>query len=304
MQFAISQHSRSGPRPYNQDRVAYSYSKEALFIAVADGMGGHRHGELAAQLAIQVMTEAFQKEAKPLIAEPDRFLLDHINRVHEAIEGLTHDNHLEDSPRTTVVVALVQNNMLYCAHVGDSRLYHFRKGQKIFCTEDHSVVQSLLQKGLIQKEALLTHPERHKIYSCLGGDVLPIIALSKPMPMQAGDILLLCSDGLWTVLNDQDIAKILHAGSVTESVPKLLEIAESLCDATGDNMSAVGLKWGVSMQHSAAVSTAKMSFESTTTVLNTQLLGQNETLDVEDLSDDDIDLAIAEIQSAINKHKS
>lgn len=304
MQFSISQHSRQGPRPYNQDRVAYSYSKESILVAVADGMGGHRHGELAAQLAIQIMTEAFQKQAKPSIPEPDRFLLDHINAIHEAIEGLKTSNALEDSPRTTIVVALIQNNTLYCAHVGDSRLYHFRKGDQIFCTEDHSIVQVLFNKGTIDKAEMLTHPERHKIYSCLGGDVLPQITLSKPMPLKASDLILLCSDGLWTVLNDQVIAKILHAGSINESVPKLLEIAESLCDANGDNMTAVGIKWGAQANQQSAVSTEKMGFESTTTILNTTLLTSTPHTNNNDLSDADIDAAIAEIQRAINKHKA
>lgn len=304
MQFVISQHSRQGPRAHNQDRVAYSYSKEALLMVVADGMGGHRHGELAAQLAVQMMTEAFQAEAKPVVAEPDRFLTEHISHIHEAIERLKISHALEDSPRTTVIIALIQNDTLYCAHVGDSRLYHYRKGRTLFRTDDHSIVQMLFQKGLIEKEDMLSHPERHKIYSCLGGEVIPQISLAKPIELRAGDLILMCTDGLWSVINDQDIAKIFHAGSVSEAVPKLLEIAESLADEKGDNMSAIGLQWGPAQAARAAVSTAHMGFESTTTILNTVLLDQHQQLASDDLSDEDIDLAIAEIQSAINKSKT
>ena len=150
MKFTIFQNSLQGPRPYNQDRLAYSYSKDALLLVVADGMGGHKHGEIAAQLAVTTMTEAFQRLAVPMLSSPAKFLIEHIQQVHDMIDQLTQEREMLESPRTTIVAAVVQRGVLYCAHVGDSRLYHFRDGHLLYRTEDHSIVQSLYNKGMIE----------------------------------------------------------------------------------------------------------------------------------------------------------
>ena len=196
MKFTIFQNSRQGPRQYNQDRLAYSYSKDALLLVVADGMGGHRHGEIAAQLAVTTMTDAFQRLAVPTLSSPAKFLIEHIQQIHDMIDQLTQERELVESPRTTIVAAVVQRGVLYCAHVGDSRLYHFRDGHLLYRTEDHSIVQSLYSKGMINKDDMTTHPYRHKVYSCLGGDVPPKIDLSDRHELAEGDTILLCTDGV------------------------------------------------------------------------------------------------------------
>lgn len=145
MKFTIFQNSRQGPRQYNQDRLAYSYSKDALLLVVADGMGGHRHGEMAAQLAVSTMTDAFQRLAVPTLSSPAKFLIDHMQQIHDMIDQLTQERELMESPRTTIVAAIVQRGVLYCAHVGDSRLYHFRDGHLLYRTEDHSIVTMRLK---------------------------------------------------------------------------------------------------------------------------------------------------------------
>lgn len=306
MKFTIYQHSLPGPRPYNQDRLAYSYSKDALLLILADGMGGHRHGEIAAQLAVAAITDAFQNQALPTLPDPAKFLHDQFLKVHDAIHSLAFEHNLEDSPRTTLVAAILQDNMLYYLHAGDSRVYHFRRGQLLFCTEDHSIVQMLIKRGMITPDQASTHPEKHKVYNCLGGERMPQLEMPQPRDLRDGDTLLLCSDGVWSVLNDKDIAKILHAGSITESVPKLLEIVNALCGPEGDNMSAIGLQWGDRSNSQEAVSTATMSLGATTTIINPvthqKPLGQKD--DDSDLSDDEIERAILEIQRAISKSDS
>lgn len=304
MKFTIHQGSRQGPRPYNQDRLAYSYSKDALLIVLADGMGGHRHGEVAAQLAVKTLTDAFQEEATPALNNPAGFLKHTIQQVHDAIGVLTEANDMLEAPRTTIVAAVLQDNHLYCAHVGDSRLYHFRQGKLQYKTEDHSVVQMLYRRGQLEKEAMLTHPNRHKIYNCLGGDKQPLIDLAQTSNLLEGDTLLLCSDGLWTVLDDTEIADILHGGTVTDTIPELLEEADFRSQVEGDNMSAIGLQWGDPHHHLLAVSTITMPLSATTTIMNplTQQLTQNENGEATaDLTDDEIENAIAEIQAALKK---
>lgn len=306
MKFTIYQSSRQGPRAYNQDRLAYSYSKDALLMVLADGMGGHRHGEVAAQLAVKTLTEAFQRLAMPTLPSPAKFLTDHIQQVHDMIENVRQEKDYLESPRTTIVAAIIQRNTLYCAHVGDSRLYHFREGHLLFRTEDHSIVQSLYRKGLISKDEMATHPYRNKIYNCLGGENVPQIDLSDKHELQDGDIIMLCTDGIWNVIDDKTIRMILTSGPINETVNHMLETAEKNSDHTGDNMSAIGVQWGDRAHNPAAVSTMTMPLDQTTTIVNptTHPSRPPESADVEDLTDDDIEKTIAEIQNALNKSKA
>lgn len=307
MKFTIFQNSRQGPRQSNQDRLAYSYSKDALLLVVADGMGGHRNGEVAAQLAITTMTEAFQRLAVPALSSPAKFLIDYIQQVHDMIDQLTQEREMLESPRTTIVAAVVQRGVLYCAHVGDSRLYHFRDGHLLYRTEDHSIVQSMYNKGLINKDEMTTHPYRHKVYSCLGGDTPPKIDLSDRHELAEGDTILLCTDGVWGAVADEQIKRLLNSPSITDSITALLNEAESVSQEQGDNMSAIGLQWGDKQSSSLAVSTITMALGSTTTIMNplTDPDHQNQP-DVAsgiDFTDDEIESTIEEIQQALRKTK-
>ena len=302
MKFSIYQNSRQGPRNYNQDRLAYSYSKDALLLVLADGMGGHRNGEVAAHLAVKTLTDAFQRLAVPFLSSPAKFLIDHIQQVHDMIDNVTQTDELIESPRTTIVVAIIQRGFLYCAHVGDSRLYHFRDGHLLFRTEDHSVVQSLYKKGMITKEEMATHPYKNKIYNCLGGETPPQIDLSDRFELLEGDTILLCTDGVWGVLSDVQIKDIIQQNIViADATNKLMDSAEFASDERGDNMSAIGLQWGDRQQSVDTVSTQLMPLGETTTIMNTVQRQNHDETDLNDLSDDDIENTIAEIQNALNK---
>ncbi|MDP2229412.1 PP2C family serine/threonine-protein phosphatase [Methylotenera sp.] len=307
MKFTIYQNSLQGPRQYNQDRLAYSYSKDALLLVVADGMGGHRHGEIAAQLAVTTMTDAFQRLAVPTLSSPAKFLIEHIQQVHDMIDQLTQEREMLESPRTTIVAAVVQRGVLYCAHVGDSRLYHFRDGHLLYRTEDHSIVQSLYSKGIINKDDMSTHPYRHKVYSCLGGDIPPKIDLSDRQELAEGDTILLCTDGVWGAVADGQIKHILNRPSITDGITALLNKAESASQEQGDNMSAIGLQWGDKQSSNLAVSTISMAMGTTTTIMNpitnpNQQNQQDGATDI-DLTDDEIESTIEAIQQALLKTK-
>lgn len=306
MKFTIYQNSRQGPRPHNEDRLAYSYSRGALLMVVADGMGGHRHGEIAAELAVKTLTESFQNLAIPTLANPIKFLEEHILQVHDALDSMALRNNLADAPGTTVVAAVLQNDKLYTAHAGDSRLYHFRNGQAIFRTEDHSVVQMLYRKGQIRQEEMAGHPDLHVIYNCLGSERMPDVELTGPHKLMDGDIIFLCSDGVWTTMDDAAMASLLFSGNIQDSVPELLDKAESLCGKSGDNMSAVGLQWGSRQSGRPAISTATMPLGMTTTMINP--IGhlaelQKNAHAPDELSDEEIEKKILEIQSAIRKSR-
>ena len=302
MKFTIYQNSRQGPRPYNQDRLAYSYSKDALLLVLADGMGGHRNGEVAAQLAVKTLTDAFQRLAVPSLSSPAKFLIEHIQQVHDMIENVTQTEEYIESPRTTIVAAIIQRNYLYCAHVGDSRLYHFRNGHLLFRTEDHSVVQSLYKKGMISKEEMATHPYKNKIYNCVGGETPPQIDLADRHELVEGDTILLCTDGVWGVIDDQQIKEIIQRNSdITAVTNDLMDSADFASDERGDNMSAIGLQWGDRLTGQTAVSTQLMPLGETTTIMNPvthQIIDGGNPME---LSDDDIENTILAIQSALNK---
>ncbi len=304
MKFAIFQQSRQGGRKYNQDRLAYSYSKDAVLMVVADGMGGHFHGEVAAQITVQMITEMFQKHAQPHIKDPHRFLSASMIAGHEAILDYTEKHKLMESPRTTCVAAVIQQGNAYWAHVGDSRLYMFRGMRLITRTKDHSKVQQLFDDGKISEAEMFTHPERNKIYNCLGGFLPPEVDLAKRMPIRDGDTLLLCTDGVWSVLAEAEIASIIDTYTITRAVPELLDHAEFRGGEDGDNLSAVGMTWGEPHKqglHHETVSTAQMPLEDVTTRLDPfSVTGEGGVRPA--VSEDDIERAIQEIQNAIKKY--
>lgn len=300
MKFSISQASRQGARRYNQDRLAYAYGRDSLLMVVADGMGGHFHGELAAQIAVQLLTDAFQKHADPLLPAPQEFLHDSLLAAHHGINDYTLAHRLAEFPRTTCVACIVQDGVAYWAHVGDSRLYYFREGKLRFRTRDHSVVQRMFEEGQISAGEMTTHPDRNKIYSCLGGGVFPEIALSQENAMRENDVILLCSDGLWGQLEFDEIAAILDTFPLAAALPELMDNAELRGGRTGDNLSAIAMRWGDERRFfsdramSAATVPLGGSFSSLQPFHNTD----NEA----PLSSGEIELAVAEVQSIIRKY--
>ena len=195
MEFSIFQETRRGGRKVNQDRVGYIYTREALFVVVADGMGGHVGGEIAAHIAVRLLLERFQQEAKPVLQSPVLFLQNAFKAVHTALGEYAQRFRLVDSPRTTCVACVIQDDAAFWAHAGDSRLYHIRRDILQARTRDHSKVQYLLDNGVITPAEAEHHPDRNKVFSCLGGAFEPTLDFSPRVPLQSGDVLVLCTDG-------------------------------------------------------------------------------------------------------------
>ena len=300
MKFTIYQRSRIGGRKYNQDRIAYSYSRDALLMVLADGMGGHLHGEVAAQFAVQLISESFEKHANPKIKEPQLFLEYAFINAHHAILSYASNHHLLDTPRTTCVACIVQDNTAYWAHVGDSRLYLFRGPKLVTRTRDHSKLQALLDNGSISHEEAAAHPERNKIYNCLGGMGPPEVELSKKTRLRNGDTFLLCSDGLWSPLTDNEMAAVVSGNPIIQAVQGLMDRAESREGEKSDNLSAIGMTWSEDSRATPdlEVSTQTMPVNSFTT----QISSFNSRHDAPAVTDEEIEEAIAEIQKTINKY--
>jgi serine/threonine protein phosphatase PrpC len=305
MQFTIFQDSRIGARRVNQDRIAYTYGRDTLLLVVADGMGGHTGGEIAAQICVRLFIERFQREAKPILINPFKFLQDSMTRAHEALVSYANQFSMLETPRTTCVAAVVQAGHAYWAHVGDSRLYLYRDARVIGETKDHSKVQYLVDQGLIAATDVARHPDRNRIFSCLGGLVDPVIDLGKRTPLHNGDLIVMCSDGLWGVLSKEEIVTWLASQPILQSAPQMMREAERRAGADGDNLSAIVVRWGPET----------LPDEPSTTITETLGLGEFETqIDrtltltdrtgpQRDLTDDEIERAITEIQSTIRRYR-
>jgi serine/threonine protein phosphatase PrpC len=298
MKFSIYQESRIGARRSNQDRVAYCYSRDALVMVVADGMGGHLHGEIASQITVQFIAEAFQREARPKLADPVRFLLEAITNAHHAILDYTEARGLLETPRTTCVACAVQEGVGYWAHVGDSRLYHLRDGLVEAQTKDHSRVQMLVDLGRIREDAVAVHPERNKIFNCLGQVNPPKVELARKALLRHGDVILLCSDGFWGPLGWRTIAESLRHGDIMNHIPRLLDLAEERAGRESDNLSVIAMTWAEEGEGTGDwVSTLELGVDENTTQMSQW--GGAEAQPQNYLSDAEIEQAIDEIRRSI-----
>jgi serine/threonine protein phosphatase PrpC len=298
MRFTIFQDSRQGDRDGNEDRIGYSFSREVLLMVVADGMGGHHGGEVAAEIAVNEIQRHFQREARNRLRRPQEFLVTVINAAHRAIVSHAVANNLLESPRTTCVACVVQDGIAYWAHAGDSRLYLLRGGRLVAQTSDHSKVQQMIDSGAITREMAATHPDRNKIYSCLGGVVPPVIAVGGEHELQTGDTILLSTDGFWSQIPPPLIASLLRKQGVVDLLPGLLTEAHRRAGGESDNLSVVAMTWEA-QDDPACADTQSMDGEQFTTSSNTMEL--DHPMPHEDVTDEEIEKAIAEIQSAIKR---
>lgn len=245
MNFSIHQASHIGNRRFNQDRVAYAYTNEALLLVLADGMGGHLHGELAASLAIDTYVESFGRQAQPRLDDPVRFIADTMSHAHERIMRLPHNPDVGSFPGTTCVAALLQDGKIYWGHAGDSRLYLLRDGKVLVKTSDHSAVQEWVESGMISAEEARTHPQRNQITNCLGGvEGAFYVEPGGTLAMQSGDVVLLGSDGLWGPFTDRELVLSFFALPVTEVLDGLIGLALKREEGHSDNVTGVAVRWG------------------------------------------------------------
>jgi PPM family protein phosphatase len=235
--------SLRGAREDNQDRVTAAVSDQAAMLLILDGMGGHSDGERAAELARRVLVETFWHTPQPLM-DPLGFLHLALGHAHEEVAALGAGLPIEHRPRTTVAMCVVQEGTVWWAHMGDSRIYLLRNGEVRRRTRDHSHVEVLLQEGLISEAQAQNHPMRNYVECCLGGDpILPEMSVARCQRVQAGDVLLVCSDGFWANLSEEDILASLFSGApLRDSLQALADSAVRRGGAGSDNTSAAVLR--------------------------------------------------------------
>ncbi len=240
MKLIVYQESRVGGRSYNQDRCGSCYKKESALLVLADGMGGIQNGEIAAQIVVDHLLKHFDALARPKIDHPNRFLINAVTTAHHAIVEYASIHQLPETPSTTVVAAIIQNDVLYWCHVGDSRLYLFdKKDGVVLRSRDHSQIQRMIDQGCISADAMKDHPDKSKIYNCLGALHDPEVEVGSKMLLKDGQSLILCSDGLWGLFEDEELEKAFALRDVSVAVPVLMNIAERRGGGRGDNLSVV-----------------------------------------------------------------
>jgi hypothetical protein len=182
MRFSVYQISRKGGREKNEDRMGYCYTRDSGLFALADGMGGHPEGEVASQLALQTMAALYQRDARPVLADPLRFLQDAVMAGHHQLLRYASEKGLMDTPRTTIVACILQGNAAYWAHCGDSRLYFVRGDKLVARTRDHSY--SELQATLSSGAGHADRYNRNVLFTCLGSPGKPVVDTAGPLLME------------------------------------------------------------------------------------------------------------------------
>jgi protein phosphatase len=297
MRFAIYQDSLIGARASNQDRMGYCYTRDSLLMLVADGMGGHMRGEVAAQLSLQAAAATFQEEARPKLGDPAAFLDRALRRGHREILRYQDMHGLPESPRTTIVACVVQDGRAWWAHAGDSRLYLLRSTRVLARTRDHSKVQNLIDLGMIEESDSLSHPERNKVLNCLGSPFEPTVEQGGNVALDAGDTLLLCSDGVWSALPEDELVEQLSIESVLTGVPLLVQRAVGRAGAMADNATALAMTWQAGDAQGDGLSSQDVPDGAITTTIAVGLI--DEAAPAESMTDDEIERTIREIREAI-----
>jgi serine/threonine protein phosphatase PrpC len=298
MRFSVYQVSRKGGREKNEDRMGYCYTRDSGLFALADGMGGHPEGEVASQLALQTLAAMFQRDSKPTLPDPMRFLNESIIAAHHQLLRYATQKALIDTPRTTVVACLLQGNAAYWAHCGDSRLYMVRGDKLIARTRDHSY--SELQETMSQVVPMGEKFNRNVLFTCLGSPGKPVVDTVGPLLMQAGDRLLLCSDGLWGTVTDAAITEQLSKNAISDAVPELVEQALRNGGAKSDNVSVLAVEWEAAEEHDSTggISTQSLGEEVFASTIQASVMGTDAP---DELDDAEIERSIREINEAIRR---
>jgi serine/threonine protein phosphatase PrpC len=234
-----------GDREDNQDRVTVSAAEQAALLVVIDGMGGHSDGSRAADTALKSLLESFRQTSLPMF-DPLGFLHMALSRAHDEVAKLGNGQTIDTRPRATTAICLVQEGAAFWAHIGDSRVYHLRHGKIVQRTRDHSRVELLLREGKITEEELPTHPMRNFVECCLGGDpAIPEMTVSGRNVLLPGDVLLLCTDGIWANLRDSDIAGFFREDNqeLRAWLEALGRRAVQASAPFSDNSTAAVLRW-------------------------------------------------------------
>ncbi|MCH7830801.1 MAG: serine/threonine-protein phosphatase [Proteobacteria bacterium] len=245
MRIEYAKVSALGDRQDNQDRAAVVVSEDAALMLVFDGMGGHSDGARAAETGLKVVQDLFMAATQPIF-DPQGFLYMALSTAHDEVVRLGADVAIDFRPRATCAICLVQEGGSFWAHIGDSRIYQVRNGAVLTRSRDHSHVEVLIQEGAISEEEAQDHPMRNFVECCIGGDAsVPDMSITNRKKLESGDVLLACSDGLWSGLSDKEMAQIGVPGdnNLAENLKAVSAQALSVNSPHSDNTTGTALRW-------------------------------------------------------------
>ena len=213
--------------------------KKGVLIVVADGMGGHSAGEVASGLAVDVITRAYYEDG----GDPRSALERAFHEANDAIYRAAEKDASRNGMGTTCTALVLQNGTAISAHVGDSRLYLVREGSIYLMTEDHSAVMEMVKAGLITLEQARHHPEKNVILRAMGSHAeVEVTTWQEPFPVRAGDRFLLCSDGLYDLVEDDEIKRIVMLSAPLAACENLIALAKERGGHDNITVGIVGLK--------------------------------------------------------------
>lgn len=202
-----------GGRKYNEDACGHWHSKRHLCCVLADGAGGHGGGDIASRIAVQELIGRFARQPTERASDLDRML----RVTNDVLIGQRVPGTPKADMHSTVVCLVLDfiGHTAHWAHAGDSRMYWFRRGRLRDRTRDHSLVQSLVDTGVLAPEDARTHPKRSELRSALGiaSDVLEVTAGEGDGEVEAGDVFMLCTDGVWEYLPDGVLERTLASSA-------------------------------------------------------------------------------------------
>ena len=234
----IAHISLRGDRPENQDRYAILEEDACCLLVLGDGLGGHPRGDVAAQILVDTCRRMWERASKPLI-NPNYFLQQCALNAHQAIVDFGIHQTPPITPRTTAVLALLQEGECSWCHAGDSRFYLVRDEKVYLVSQDHTVANATLPKECGDQEY-----SPSAITRCLGGSAQGATpTVGTPIPLHEGDIVLLCSDGFWNQLDEEQMVTVLHnALPLSNALSILGDTARENRSGQSDNVTAVGVR--------------------------------------------------------------
>lgn len=227
--FSFSSYSDVGTRENNEDSLDIQIREGTLLAVVADGLGGCENGELASRVAVESIFR--ELEGQQCDEEVLAYSLIHASQaiLDARING-----------QTTAVLLWLDNNQGAEAHVGDSRIYQFRNGRIIFQSEDHSLVQMAVNVGELSPDALRHHKDRNKLFRVLGEENETPKVDSAELEVRSGDRFLLCSDGFWEPVTEEEMLRTLAESDTAEQwLEAMKQIVADARDPRQDNNTAI-----------------------------------------------------------------
>jgi PPM family protein phosphatase len=218
-------------RENNEDSYGYWESEDdqvferlGRLVTVADGMGGSEGGQFASRIGVDTVEEVYSAASG---GDPQRALLDAFLEAHRRVQGKARETRALKGMGTTLTAFALVGNRLHFAHVGDSRIYRLRTGKLEVLTHDHSLVSRLVENGVIRAEEAGSHPQRHVLIAAVGvaEQVEPDFP-AEPLPVEKSDVLMACSDGLWTQVSEEEIIRELASKTPIDACRSLVGLAK------------------------------------------------------------------------------